>query len=106
MKIEGIKGVLSYNKINRKNLLALLKTEARLINIQDIIQASSFTLNDAKYVQGSYRKTYIEAYNLAFIIRIKEVKEHLTDDNEYLDVDEVHEAIFAFKPRNSSYGAR
>lgn len=93
MELEYIKDLLSCNEINRDNLLTLLKTEARLINIQDIMQASAFLINDAKYVQGSYRKAYIEAYILAFINRIKEVKEHQTDDNEYLDIDEVHEAI-------------
>lgn len=74
MKIEGIKGVLSYNEINRKNLLALLKTEARLINIQDIMQASSFLINDAKYVQGSYRKAYIEDYTLHSSFVLKKLK--------------------------------
>jgi uncharacterized protein (UPF0305 family) len=93
MPIKKMKDVLSYNEINRENLLTLLKMEARLITIQDIMQASSFLIEDARYVQGSYRKEYLKAYTLAFITRIKEVKEHQQDDNKYLDVQEVHEAI-------------
>ena len=106
MFIKKIKDVLSYDEITTENLLTLLKMEARLINIQDIMQASAFLINDAKYVQGSYRKAYIEAYTLAFITRIKEVKEHQTDDNEYLDVEKVQEAIeLLLKQENEVTGA-
>jgi len=74
MKIEGIKGVLSYNKINRKNLLALLKTEARLINIQDIIQASSFILNDAKYVREAIARPILKLTTLHSSFVLKKLK--------------------------------
>lgn len=94
MVFEKIKEVLSCNEICRENLLTLLKREARLVTIQDIMQASNFLINDARYVQGSYRKEYLKSYTLAFITRIKEVKEHQPDDNEeYLDVEEVHQAV-------------
>jgi uncharacterized protein (UPF0305 family) len=91
--IKEIKDVLSCYEIRKENLLNLLKMEARLINIQDIMQASSFLKEDSKYVQGNYRKEYLKYYTLAFITRIKEVKEHQTDSNEYLDVEELQEAI-------------
>ncbi|MBI4813238.1 MAG: DUF2115 domain-containing protein [Methanobacterium sp.] len=93
MAIEKIKDVLSCSEIHREKLLTLLKIEARLITILDIMQASSFLIQDARYVQGSYRKEYLKAYTIAFIARIKEVKEYQLIDNGYLDVQEVQEAI-------------
>lgn len=57
------------------------------------MQASLFLIKDARYVQGSYRKEYIKAYTLAFITRIREVKEHQPVDNDYLDVHEIKDAI-------------
>lgn len=93
MVIEKIKDVLSCNEIYRENLFTLLKREARLVTIQDIMQASYFLIDDAQYIQGSYRKEYIKSYTLAFITRIKEVKEHQPCDNNCLDVREIHDAI-------------
>lgn len=93
MVIKKYNDILSCNEIHRENLLIFLKKEACLISIQDIMQASSFLIKDARYVQGNYRKEYLKAYTSAFINRIKEVKEHQPDSNEQLDVEEVQEAI-------------
>lgn len=90
IKIEDI---LSYNEISRNDLLILLKSEAKLININDIMKATSFLISDSKYVQGNYRKEYLKTYTSAFISRIKEVKEYKAHDNEYLDIKEVQKAI-------------
>jgi len=91
--MKRIEDVLSYRKISRDELLTLLRSEAQLITLQDIMQASLFLIKDACYVQGSYRKEYIKAYTLAFITRIREVKEHQPVDNDYLDVHEIKDAI-------------
>ncbi|MCE5214697.1 MAG: DUF2115 domain-containing protein [Methanobacterium sp.] len=93
MIICQIKEVLSCQEIQRNNFLSLLQSEARLVNIQDIMQASLFLLEDGKYVQESYRKEYIKAYTLGFITRINEVKAHRTSDNQLLDLEEVQEAV-------------
>ena len=104
--IKEFRDILACHEIGRDELLLLLKTESKQINIQDIMQASSFLIEDARYVQGSYRKEYLQAYTLAFITRIKEVKEHQPDDNKYLDVQEVHEAIsLLLKQENEVTGA-
>jgi uncharacterized protein (UPF0305 family) len=93
MPIKKIEDVLACNEIHGKNLLTMLKMEARLITIQDIMQASYFLIEDAQYIQGSYRKEYIKAYTTAFITRIKEVKEHPQYDNTSLDLQEVQDAV-------------
>ncbi len=91
--IIKMENIFSYNEISRNDLLTLLKYEAKLININDIMNASSFLISDSKYVQGNYRKEYLKAYTSAFISRIKEVKEYEACDNEYLDIEEVQKAI-------------
>ena len=91
--MKRIEDVLSYRKISRDEFLTLLRSEAQLITLQDIMQASLFLIKDACYVQGSYRKEYIKAYTLAFITRIRKVKEHQPVDNDYLDVHEIKDAI-------------
>ncbi len=93
MSITKIEDVLSCNEIHRENLLSILKTEARLITIQDIMQASYFLIEDAQYIQGTYREEYIKAYTIAFITRIKEVKEHQQYVNSSLDLQEVQNAV-------------
>ena len=85
--------ILSYNKINRRDFLTMLKGEAKLVGINDIIKANSFLISDSKYVQGNYRKEYLKAYTSAFISRIKDVKEYNLLNNEYLDKDDVQKAI-------------
>jgi uncharacterized protein (UPF0305 family) len=91
--MKKLDDVLYYQEIRRKKLFSILRSEALLINLQDIMKASLFVINDSKYVQGSYRQKYIKAYTNAFILRIKDVKEHQEDNTEYLDVKEVKEAI-------------
>jgi len=93
MSIKKIKDILSFNEIHRHNLLSRLKAEARLITIPDLMQASYFLIEDAQYIQGSYREEYIKAYTMAFITRVKEVREHQEYDNTALDMQEVKNAV-------------
>lgn len=99
--IIKIEDILSYNEISRNDLLTLLKSEAKLININDLMKATSFLIRDSKYVQGNYRKEYLKAYTIAFISRIKEVKESEAHDNEYLDIEEVQKAIRLLLKQNN-----
>ena len=99
--IIKIEDILSYNEISRNDLLTLLKSKAKIININDLMKAISFLIRDSKYVQGNYRKEYLKAYTIAFISRIKEVKESEAHDNEYLDIEEVQKAIRLLLKQNN-----
>jgi uncharacterized protein (UPF0305 family) len=92
MIIKRIVDVLPVDDINRNRFQKILKNDSKLISLQDVMQAS-LLIKDARYVQESYRKEYLKAYKLAFITRIKEVKEHEIIDDSHLDVHEVKEAI-------------
>ena len=50
-------------------------------------------IEDVQYIQGTYREEYIKAYTIAFITRIKEVKEHQQYVNISLDLQEVQNAV-------------
>ena len=60
--ISMLKDIDSIKNLNKNELLLILKTEASNICIIDIMQASIFLSEDAKYVQGSYRKEYLKSY--------------------------------------------
>jgi uncharacterized protein (UPF0305 family) len=73
------------SRITKNHLRDLLKAEAKNIHMEDIMLASSFLREDAKYMPASYRQEYIERFSRAFFNRIKDIKE---DKNNYIsDVD-------------------
>nr|WP_279383572.1 DUF2115 family protein [Methanobacterium formicicum] len=91
--METINDIPSYQKMGRKKFFTILRRETNLINLQDIMRASLFLIDDAKYVQGNYRKEYLESYTKAFIMRIQEVKAHHVESDELLDISEVQDAV-------------
>ncbi len=84
---------LNTRKLDKNELLLILKSEASNIGIMDIMQACTFLSEDAKYVQGSYRKEYLESYTDAFITRLKVLKEDKKEYKEDFDADKFHEAL-------------
>ena len=93
MVFNQLKDVLDWPQIERADLLRLLKSQADEISIHDIMQASLFLMEDSKFVQENYRREYLKSYTSAFIVRIKEVKEHSSTENKILDVGDVKEAV-------------
>ena len=67
-------------KITKNHLRDVVKYEAKNIHIKDIMLASSFLREDAKYMPISYREDYIKRFSKAFFTRIKDIKE---DKNNY-----------------------
>ena len=53
-------------KINKNQLRDLVKSEAQNLHMKDIMLASSFLREDAKYMPASYRKDFIERFSKAF----------------------------------------
>lgn len=72
---------LDFNQnISKNELLNILKNEARSIHIQDIMRASHFLREDAKFMPKTEREDYIARFTKAFFSRIKEIKD---DKEEY-----------------------
>ncbi|MEN6330281.1 MAG: DUF2115 domain-containing protein [Methanobacteriaceae archaeon] len=67
-------------ELNKIQLLELIKKEARRVSIQDIMQATFFLTEDAKYMPVGYREYYIELFSKAFFGRIRDLK---NDNGDY-----------------------
>lgn len=91
--MNRIEYVLFGDGITRDKFFNVLKEEAKLISLQDIMQASLFLVNDAKYVQKSYRKEYLKSYTSAFITRVKGIVGKKVNNDDSLDILKVKEAI-------------
>lgn len=79
--------------LNKNELMQILKKEASKICIMDIMKASIFLSEDAKYVQGNYREEYLKSYNEAFITRLKVLKDDQEEYREQVDCDDLQEAV-------------
>ena len=67
---------LSQNdKINKSEILKILKKYARIISVNDLMLATARMRKDGEYVQANYREKYLKVYIKYFIMRMKEVKE-------------------------------
>ena len=74
-------------KISRNDLLKVLKNEARSIHIQDIMKASNFIRDDAKFMPRTEREDYIARFTKAFFARIKDIKDDGTIYTGEVDPD-------------------
>jgi uncharacterized protein (UPF0305 family) len=68
------------DELTRMQLLELIRKEASQISIQDIMRATSFLTEDAKYMPAGYREDYIQRFSKAFFARIHDLK---NDEDTY-----------------------
>jgi uncharacterized protein (UPF0305 family) len=61
--------------LTKMELLNILKKEASNIHIKEIMDASGYLKEDAKFMPLAEQKEYIERFTRAFFIRIKDIKE-------------------------------
>lgn len=98
--IENLNDIGDNSRINKNHLRDLLKAEAKNIHMENIMLASSFLREDAKYMPASYRQDYIERFSRAFFNRIKDIKE---DKNKYpgdLDTKNIKEFLKVINRQN------
>jgi uncharacterized protein (UPF0305 family) len=104
--IENLDYLNHNSMITKNHLRDLLKAEAKNVHMEDIMLASSFLREDAKYMPSSYRQEYIERFSRTFFNRIKDIKE---DKNNYIgDVDtkSVKEFLKVINKQNSDAGGK
>ena len=61
--------------LNKMDLLQILKKEASNIHIKEIMDATSYLNEDARFMPITKQKEYIKRFTKAFFIRIKDIKE-------------------------------
>ncbi|MGC9516767.1 MAG: DUF2115 domain-containing protein [Methanomicrobiales archaeon] len=84
-------------KITKDHLLNILKKEASHISIKDIMMASAFLREDAKYMQKKYREDYIKRFTDAFFRRLRQLKNDKTDYSGDLNTEKLGEMIHVLK---------
>jgi uncharacterized protein (UPF0305 family) len=83
----------SKKRIPKNELLSLIKKEAAEIDINKIMQATTFLREDAKYMQSPYREDYIERFSKAFFVRIVNIKDDTADYKGCVDIKKLREFL-------------
>lgn len=74
-----MKSLSFQGQTTKKELLHVLREDARKFNLQDIVSCSLQIQQEAECIHTSYKIEYIKA-EIGFLIRIREVKD---DENNY-----------------------
>lgn len=90
---DTIKDLDLSKKISKNELLDVLKKEASKIHMQDIMLATAFIQEDAKYMHAGYREDFVETFTRAFIIRFKDIMEDKADYEGYIDNKKLEEFL-------------
>lgn len=80
-------------RIEKEELLILLKEEATDISLNDIMQASLFLIEDTRFVQAGYREKFMESYIKGFLIRIGELRGNISEYNGSVDAHDLLDAL-------------
>jgi uncharacterized protein (UPF0305 family) len=91
--IDKIEELDFSREISKNELLEALKKEASKIHMHDIMLASAFIQEDAKYMQAGYREDFVETFIKAFINRFKDIREDKTRYEGYVDTKKLREFI-------------
>jgi uncharacterized protein (UPF0305 family) len=83
--VENIEDLDFSKKISKNELLDILKKEALKVHMNDIMLASAFIQEDAKYMHAGYREEFVENFTKAFIIRFKDIREDKKNYKGYID---------------------
>ncbi len=78
--VDKIEDLDFSKEISKMELLNVLKKEASRIHMHDIMLASAYIQEDAKYMQAGYREDFVQTFTKAFINRFKDIRE---DKNIY-----------------------
>ena len=91
--IETIEELDFSNNISKNELLHVLKKEVSRIHMHDIMRASAYIHEDAKYMQAGYREEFIKTFTKAFINRFKDISEDKLNYEGYIDNKKLQEFL-------------
>ncbi|HML04307.1 MAG TPA: DUF2115 domain-containing protein [Methanobacterium sp.] len=94
---ENIEDIDFSKKISKMELLDVLKKEASRIHMHDIMLASAYIQEDAKYMQAGYREEFVETFTKAFINRFKDIREDKKEYKGYVNNKKLQEFIELLK---------
>lgn len=88
-ELEEFTSFNDLNTLSKDELLTVLKKEASDIDIQKIMKANTYLMEDARFMQSPYREDYIEKFSKAFFSRIKDLKDDKGEYHGYVDVHDL-----------------
>jgi len=91
--IEKIEELDFSKKIKKQELLNVLKKEASRIHMHDIMLASAYIQEDAKYMQAGYREDFVKTFTKSFINRFKDINEDKKKYKGYVDAKNLQKFI-------------
>ncbi|GAB6054900.1 DUF2115 domain-containing protein [Methanobacterium movens] len=80
-------------KLSKKELLNILKKEASQLHIKDIMDASIYLREDAKFMPPKERDDFISRFTKAFFLRIKDLKEDQEEYEGLVDTEKLKEFL-------------
>lgn len=87
----------SNQELTVKELVELLKIEAKDVDIIGIMHACTFLMDEMKFVHKNYREKFYKTYIKGFILRIKEIKEDKNIYNDSVAVEELKNSLKQLK---------
>ncbi len=90
---ETIEELAFSKEISKNELLHVLKKEASRIHMHDIMLASAYIQEDAKYMQAGYREDFIETFTKAFINRFKDIRQDKENYEGYINTRKFQEFL-------------
>ncbi len=80
-------------EISKMELLEVLKKEASNIHIKEIMDASIYLKEDAKFMPPKERDDFIKRFTQAFFLRIKDLKEDKENYHGQVSTDKLREFL-------------
>ena len=91
--VETVEELDLSRKISKNELLSVLKKEASRIHMHDIMLASVYIQEDAKFMHAGYREEFIETFTKAFINRFKDIREDKEEYEGYINNKKLQEFL-------------
>lgn len=89
------------HKISKNELLNLLKMEASQLHIKDIMEASFYLHEDAKFMPTPEREDFIARFTKAFFLRIKDIKDDKEKYSGLVDQHKLNQFIEVLEKQKS-----
>lgn len=91
--VETVEELDFSRSISKNELLNVLKKESSRIHMHDIMLASSYIREDAKYMPAGYKEEFIETFTKAFINRFKDIREDKGNYEGYINNKKLQEFL-------------
>ena len=91
--VDKIEDLDFSKEISKMELLNVLKKDASKIHMHDIMLASAYIQEDAKYMQAGYREDFVQTFTKAFINRFKDIREDKNIYEGYIDNKKLKEFL-------------